>query len=403
MPSFNLDDLTQPVTRAEVQQSIYDVLGVVGVNTTGWKSGAVVRTMIVATSLVLSAFSELQARIARSGFLELSEGKWLTLVGHYVYGVDRFDATFATGTVTLTNTGGGIFDFDPDDLIFGNPSSESNPTYRNTSAVHIGAVGSPTAVVVVPISATIAGVAGNAGVGDISQMVTTVLSVSCTNDAPLTGSDEETDAQLRERCSEELGALSPMGPWDAYGSAVRNATHADGSSLGINRIRIVKDGYGTVTTYIANSGGAVDGDVDDPTSDLGIADEAIQQNAAPLAVTALTLSAVNHFISVEYEVWMYNTSSLSPVEIELAISDAVGAFLAAQPIGGNVIGTDPGKVFVTGIRNAIFSALPQIFQVAVTAPATDEVMAPEDVAVLQSTTATAIHQEPPPEGFGGSL
>lgn len=403
MPSFNLDDLTQPVTRAEVQQSIYDVLGMMGVNTTSWKSGSVVRTMIVATSLVLSAFSELQARIARSGFLELSDGRWLTLVAHYVYGIDRFDATFATGEVTLTNTGGGVFDFDPDDLIFANPTSEANATYRNTSAVHIGPVGSPTAVVVVPISATIAGTAGNAGVGDISQMVTTVLSVSCTNDAPLMGSDEETDAQLRERAQESLGALSPMGPWDAYGSAVRNAKHADGSSLGINRIRIVKDGYGTVTTYVANSGGAVDGDVDDPTSDLGIADEAIQQNAAPLAVTALTVSATNHYINVDYEVWMYNTSSLSTLEIELAIADAIGAFLAAQPIGGNVIDSDPGKIFVSAITTAIFNALPQIFKVVVTTPAVDEEMAPEDVAVLLSANATNIHQEPPPEGFGGSL
>jgi uncharacterized phage protein gp47/JayE len=395
MPSFVLEDLVQPVTRAEAQQSIYNVLGILGVNTTSWKPGAVVRTLLGATALVLSAFSELQAKIARSGFIELSDGAWLTLVAHYVYGVDRFDATFATGEVTLTNVGGGVFDFDADDLIFANPST--GMTYRNTEPVALGAVSTPTAVVNVPISATVAGVAGNAEPGAITQMVTTVLSVSCSNSAPLRGSDEETDAQLRERCKEQLGALSPMGPWDAYGAAVRNATHADGSSLGINRIRIVKDGFGTVTTYVANRGGAVD------STDLAIAHDAIERWATPVGVDPTTLSAVNHAIDVTYELWLYDTTTLTDAEIGQLVATALGDFFGAQPIGGNVIGSDPGKIFLSAIHGAIFDALPQIFRVVVTAPATDEVMAPEDVALLGDAVATALHREVPPMGFGGAL
>src|SRR5690349_21273415 len=99
---FSLDELVKPMTATEVRESIYRGMGLVGVNTTTWKPGAVVRTMVVVTSIVMSAFSNLIASIARSGFLELAEGRWIDLVAWYVYRVKRPEATFATGNYTLT-------------------------------------------------------------------------------------------------------------------------------------------------------------------------------------------------------------------------------------------------------------------------------------------------------------
>jgi len=395
--SFHLDDLVTPVTRQEAQASIYSVLATLGVSTTSWKPGAVVRTMIAATSVVFASLSELQARIARMGFLELSEGAWLRLVARYVYGVEAFDATFASGSITLTNGGGGVYSFDADDLIFAN--TITGKTYRNTTAVSLPAMSEAT----VAIAATEAGTDSTSGAGEIDSMVTVVLGVTCSNALPLTGTDEETDQELRTRCLEKLGALSPFGPWDAYAYAARSAVRADGSSIGINRLRIVKDGYGTVTTYLAGPSGAITGDANDPASDLGIANVAIQTKAAPLAVNAVVLSAANNVIATTCEVWMYNTSALSDDQIEDAINLAVRNFAAAQPIGGNVIGSDPGKIFVSALTAAIFDALPQIFRVIVTAPGSDVTFDPNEVAVAAAVTLTAVHQEPPPEGFGGSL
>jgi uncharacterized phage protein gp47/JayE len=391
MPDFDLDDLVEPVTRAEAQQSIYDVLGILGVNTTNWKSGAVVRTMIVGVSAMLSALSELQAQIARSGFLELSKGKWLTLVARYVYGKERCPATFATGEVSLSNAAGGIYSFDPDDLIFANP--ENGHTYRNTAAVAIGALAGAR----VAIQATEAGSDSSASVGAITEMVTVVLGLSCLNEAPLAGVDEESDAALRERCRDMLGALSPMGPWDAYGSAVRNAVRPDGSSLGITRIRILKDGYGTVTTYVADADGAVS------SPDVAIAHDAILRNAEPLSVNAVTASAVSLPVPVTYEVWLYNTSAQTEQQIKDTIAAALEAFFTAQPIGGNVIGSDPGKIFVNALMSAIFESMPEVFRVAVTTPAADVELLAYNVAVPGSIVATRVNQEPPPQGFGGSL
>jgi phage-related baseplate assembly protein len=396
-PVFELDDLIEPVTRDEVQQSVYDALGTLGVNTTAWKSGSVVRTMIVAVSAVMAAFSTLQAEIARSGFLEFASGNWLTLVARYVYGVERITATFATGDVTLHNTGGGVYAFDPDDLIFAN--TVTGATYRNTEPVTLA----PSADVTVPISATEPGSGSSAGPGEITVMVTVVLGVSCTNEHSLTGADEEKDAALRTRAQAKLGALSPMGPWDAYAYAVRTATYPDGTSIGVTRIRITKDGYGNVTVYCAGAEGGIDGSVSDPSSALGIANAAVQKNAAPLGVNAVVVSAVEQAMPVTYEVWLYNTTPLDDAGIRSTIAKAIEAFFVEQPIGGNVVAPNSGKIFRDAIVAAIHDSMPEVFHVFVTVPASDVALTPESVAVAGAITVTAVHLEPPPEGHGGSL
>jgi hypothetical protein len=377
------------MTREQVQASIYDVLAQLGVGTTSWKPGAVVRTMIVGTSIVLAAFSALQAEIAKSGFLELAEGQWLTLVARHVYGVERITATFATGQLTLYNSGGGVYVMAPGDLVALNPVT--GKTYRNASAFTLSALSDVT----IDIIAVEAGSTSSALPSTITELTTTLLGVSCDNTLGLVGLDDERDPALRSRCSEKLGALSPFGPWDAYASAARNAKRADGSSLGVTRFRITKDGYGNVTTYLATASGEV------PGADVVDADEAIQQWAAPLAVTAHTESALGHAVPVTYEVWLYNTSGLSPSAVQDAIALRLQSFFSTQPIGGNVIGSDPGKVFHDAIRRTIGASVAEIFHVVVTAPAADVTLAVDEVPTLGVVTCTAVNQEPPPEGYEG--
>lgn len=397
-PIFNLDDLIEPVTRAEVQQSIYDALGTMGVPTTTWKSGSVVRTMIVAVSAVMAAFSVLQKDIARSGFLEFAFGNWLTLVAKYVYGVDRITATFASGNVRVTNTGGGVYTFDPDDLIFAN--TVTGYTFRNTEPVSIG----PSQVVQVAVAATQTGSASNSAPGQITTMATVVLGLQCTNEAGLTGSDTESDSALRSRAQSKLGALSPMGPWDAYSYAVRTATYPDGTSIGVTRIRITKDGYGKVTTYCASASGDVDGSVSDPTSPLGIAYAAVQKQAAPLGVNAVVVSAIEMPMPVTYEVWLYNTVPLDDAQIRTTIASAITKFFNEQPIGGDLTtGSTAGKIYADALIAAIHDCIPEIFHVKLTLPPAETALTPESVAIAGTITVTAVHLEPPPEGHGGSL
>lgn len=389
---FSLEDLTTPLTRQQVQASIYDVLGIVGTNTTSWKSGAVVRTMIVGVSVVLAVCSELMADIAKSGFLELAEGAWLALVARYVYGVDKILADFAEGEVTLINTGGGIYTMDPDDLVVINPTTSK--AYRNTSGFTLNAM----STITVPIRAIEAGSASTVLAGSITEIETTLLNVTCSNAAALVGSDEEPDQELRLRCAEKRGALSPMGPSDAYASAVRNSPRADGTLIGVNRVLVIKDGYGNVTTYVATASGALTGDEDDPTTDLGAVNERIQQLAAPLAVTANTISATERAIDVTCQIWIYNTSGLTDPQLIELLGKRLDTYLSSQPIGGNVIGGDPGKVFADALRTGIGTLRPEVFHVVVSLPAADIELLQNEVPVLGTLTPT-IHQVPPKAGL----
>lgn len=386
MALFSFDELINPVTRQEVQTSFYNVYATLGLKTSTWKSGAVVRAWTVASSIVVSAFSELQASIARSGFLELAEGPWLDLVGHYVYGLDRIAATFATGVITLVNGGGGIYEVDVDDLIFTNTAT--NKQYRNAAPFTLN----PGQTLSVAIRAVEAGTGSNAGAVTIDEITTTLLQVTCSNPLALTALDEETDPAYRTRCSESLGSLSPFGPWDAYASAVRNATRPDGTNIGITRIRPVKDGFGNLVTYVAGPGGAINPD------DLEIADEAIQRAAAPLAVNATVVSAIATAIPVTYEVWMYNTSGRTELQITTLIATRLAAFVAGQPVGGNRITGGAGKVYADAVRTVVAASWPQIFHVVVTLPAADVDIDADHVPVLGTVTSTAIHQIAPPDG-----
>jgi phage-related baseplate assembly protein len=394
-PTIAFADLINPVPASDVERSVYRVLESLGLNTSTWKTGAVVRTVTTAFSIVTGAMSTLQALIARSGYLELSEHEWLTIVSHHVYAVDRYEATFASGFVTLTNTAGGVYEFDPEDLIFSDPTT--GKSFRNTAAVSIpaGSTTMPTHVIGVPIRAVEAGSASSSAAEAISVMVTTVTGVTVSNPLALAGQDAESDAALRTRCSAKLGSLSPMGPWDAYTYAVRSATRpADGSNLGITRTRIAKDGYGNVAVYVATASGAV------VPEDVVIAQAAVEKGAEPYAITAVVDSAEAVDLPVTYEAWIYETTVFTDAQIKSAIQTNLRAWVSAQPIGGDVIGGGAGKIYAGKIYADRISAeiggtFPEIFHVVVGVPAADVALTLNQVATLGAVDGV-IHRVPPP-------
>lgn len=384
---FSIDELVTPLSRAEIQASFYAVYGKLGMRVSSWKPGAVVRTWTWASAVVLSAFSDLAASIAKSGYLEYAEGTWLDLLAWYVYRQTRDQASFATGTVRLTNHGGGEYELDPGDLIVSSPTT--NKQYRNTSPVTIAA---GAANIIVPIRAVEAGAASSASAGEITDMVTTLLQVECLgNDTSVSGTDAESNAALRTKCLESLGALSPFGPWDAYASAVRAARRDDGSSLGVTRIRPSNDGYGNVTVYVATaSGGIQPGDVD-------VANAAVRARAEPLSVNAEVVSATAVLTPITYELWIYNTTGRTDDEIKAVIAARLSAFVQRQPIGGNKIDST-SRVYKTAIAAEIGSVFPQVIRVDVTAPSGDVALTPSQVMTLGEVTGT-IHQVPAGEGL----
>lgn len=377
---MTLDELTTPMTRAEVEAAIYAAIAARGARTTGWKPGSVVRTIIVGASIVIAGLSQLQSQIARMGFLELAEGDWLTLVAHYVYGVDRDEGTFATGEVTLNNGAGGVYSGGAGDLLFVN--STSGKTYRNTAAYSIGALETG---VVVPVQAVELGTESNAAATEIDGFESGALAgVTVTNATAITGTDREEDPALRVRCYEKTGTLSPNGPSDAYSFVAKGATRPDGSSIGVTRTRTVADGEGGVTLYVADSDGALlAGDVD-------ILQELIETTVAPLAVTPTVVEATGVPMAITYELWLRDVSGLTVPAAQELVEAALEAWAAVQPIGGHKkVGETQGRLYVDAIEAVIGSVRSsETIDVEVTVPAAAFDLDPDEVAVLTDITGT---------------
>lgn len=388
----SLDELTRPLTPDEVTAAIYAAIAARGGDPTSWKPGAPTRSMIAGVAIVISALSRLSAAITKSGFLDLAEKDWLTLVAKYVFDVERETGSFAAGNVVIDNAGGGVYSFDPGDLIVVNPSTGRG--YRNTEAASVGALQEG---VIVPVQAIELGSSSTALAAGISVFETALPGLSVTNPTALVGTDPEEDPALRTRCRAKTGTLSPNGPRDAYEYVALTAKKSDGESAGVTRVRTVADGSGGVTTYVASPSGSLMGTIGNTSTALGAVDDAIQKMAVPLAITAITASATPVPISVTYEVWVRDTSGKSNGDIANAINSAIVDFLSSQPIGGHKIPAEStGRVYKSAIESAIDVALKTIggseddfvIRRLVTVPAGDTDLAVNEAPAIGDPAAT---------------
>jgi len=380
-----LEELTTPLTKDEVSESIFDSLEALGVKTSSWKPGAVARTIIAGVAIVLAAFSTLQALIAKNGFLELSEGDWLTVVARQVYDVERTVGTFAAGVLTLDNSTGSVHTPGIGDVIALNMST--GKTYRNTEAFSIGAFETG---VLVDFEAIEIGSPSTSAANDIDALETVLLGVTVDNAAAFVGLDAENDEALKARARAKTGTLSPNGPADAYSFLALSATTDDGQPAGVTRVTEVPDGEGNVIVYVATASGTITGSIGDTTTPLGAVDESIQTKAVPLAVTATTTAAVAKDIPVTYEVWLRATIGLTVPEIDALIDTAILSFMATQPIGGSRKVPGGGFVFTDAIKAAITAAVGTavLIDLDLAAPAADVAIAANEAPVTTTITPT---------------
>ena len=385
---MSLTLLTTPLTVAEIKTAIYDTIASEGVATTGWKPGAVVRTVIAGVAIVLAAMSSLIALVAKSGFLELSEGDWLTVVAEKIYGTTRSEGTFASGVVLTSNSTGSVYNIDPGDLILLN--STTGATYRNTSAIVIGAMD---VNVETDVVADVLGSAGTAQVGEIDALVTPLLGVTVTNAAAIVGTDEQGDTSLKAAAQERSGALSPDGPADAYRYFARNAVRAaDGTSVGVTRIKTTADGDGGVEVLVATASGDVPGTEGDPDTDLGAVYVNVEANAVPLGITLTVVSATALSVAVTATVWVREAYSQTDAQIEDACEDALTLLMSEMPIGGDVISPAVGKVYRAAIQACIADTIGYANMVTqtLTLPAADVEPDDDEAPVIGAVNITVV-------------
>jgi phage-related baseplate assembly protein len=359
MSLISITDLLTPVTRDQANDTILNLLEAVGLPARSWNQGGVARTVIRVVATAQANFSTMLAAAIGGGFLEKSSGAYLILLAFYVYGVSAISATFASGQLTLINAGGGIFTYGARQARFSNPITKV--VYTNVADFTLGA----NTTLTIDIEAVTAGAAGSATPGTINNLVTTMLSVTCTNALAVIGVDAEKDADLRARCLTKLATRSVRGPRDAYAYASKSAKRIDGTPVNINRVAVSpSSSTGQVTVYCASPSGAPDSD------DLDAAAAAIESDVRPEAVTVSVLAVTEVPYNQSITIWAQSTPGVTAAAVQDAVEKAIADFIAVYPIGGLIqADTSQRGLFGSGIASVIGSASPaKVFSIEGSTP-----------------------------------
>jgi hypothetical protein len=376
----DLANLLVQETKAQIYDFAIGVARAIKLPVDTWQPGDPTRSMYHVLAEKLSLLEANNDGYTRSGFVGLAEGDWLKLHASQFYGIDVPGATFASTSVQLTNNGGGYFDIEPFDLTFRNVVT--GKTYRNTSG---GVLRSgPGTVLFVDVVADEVGSASNAAAGEIADLVTVLLEVSCTNATAAVGVDEQSKEVTREQCANKIAAISPNGPAEAYVYVARE-TRLTGT-VGITRARAYPNSTnGQVLVYLAGPSGAVS------NADRSAAESAIVQWANPLCNTPIVASAVPVSVPVTYTLWLYQSVNKSAAVVQSEVQAALIKAFATRDIGGDIIPpANTGALYQSFVATTIQELYPQSFRVLVTLPGGDVALANNQVAVLGAVNGTVV-------------
>lgn len=371
-----LDVLITPQTKEQLRKAILDLCAASGLRVSSWQVGGAARTLIANFAQLMAPFTDAIAFFTQAGFLDLATGSYLTLLAYYVYGVERIEPTYSAGDCTVTNTAGGLYTFEIGEFIASD--STTGTTFSNTAAFTLDPVGNPGAVQTVPMQAQVAGAAGTSSPGNIDSVVTAVIGVTVSNDNAFVGFDGETDEELRQRCRDKLGSLSPNGSKSAYAYIAKSATDSSGAPLGINRVKIdTPDGTGVVKITLATKSGALS------SSALTAVTTAIKTQVVPDSVTAQVQNSVNFAQNVLCDLWIYEDAGLTDAELQTAIEGIFNDYWPTVPIGGYVLDPPPATA---GVR--LWRVL-EAKIIGVSSRAIEAIVNPEtDVAFFSTTVGT---------------
>lgn len=342
-----------------------------GIDPTTWRTGDPSKAQFNFTAEVLGESDPIVAQFCKSGFLSTAERDWKTVNGHEVYGVDRTEATAATSSVTIQNTGSRFYEIHARDLVF--KSSLSGKTYHNIADAPGPLAGGVT--LALDVEADEEGTDSNAGVNEIDTLVTTLLGVNVIASTAAVALDQQSDPSLEDQCLASLGATSPDGPADAYEYVARNSKLTGVQD--VTRASSSGDaGNLAVTIYVASPSGPVAG------ASVTAVQAAIERWATPLCFTPTTVNSIADVTGYSATI----TGADLPLDAVTKIEDALGAVFSALPIGkGAGYDIDP-TTFTTAIRNAV----PQITAIPTYAPSTIVHVAAGHVPVLGSVTVTVV-------------
>lgn len=382
-----IDVLIRPVTEEDIYEKTLDVLETVEIPARSWKPGGVALTIIEKLSFLAAIACSVITFLVRTFFLIYAEKDGLTAHALDVYGVERLPATFAVGPATLINKGGAPFTRGTRETIayssntgarfyvIGTLDEDDNVTPGYTLSG--GSEASPTTLRV-QVQAIDAGAASTVAPAELDSFETQLgPRVSIINESSIIGRDEETDDQLRYRCSVKKGTWSSFGPRDAYEYAALTAKLTDGTPTNISRVWVSPfSSIGRVDVVCATPSGT-------PSSDELVAVRGeIERTARPDCVTVVVAGAVQKVVTFPMTLWSRGGAESV---IRTNSKTALTKLFATYPIGG-IKKTDGGSghLYVDKVKSALISSSPDVFDVDIDDPEDIE-LAWNEVAVNATT------------------
>lgn len=373
--AISLASLFTVETAARLLDRGLGVASALGVPVTSWRSGDPTLSTYHFLATILAELEGTMGEFVRAGFLSTATGDWLTLYAAEVYGVEREEGSYASGTITLENEGGGYHPIEIGSITF--RSSITGKTYTNTSAgVLDSGVGE---TVTLDWKADEIGTDSSVAVDEIDEIVAGPLEVAIQSSGAGAGVDAWSDEDLRDQCTDSLGALSPNGPADAYEYVAKNSELT--GVTGVTKARAVGDtDTGDVSVYLAGPAGAVG------PSLVSAVEDAIAEWALPLCITPAVASAAAITTNVTITVYIRADAGATDDQVRDAVEAKLEAMIAALDIGGN-----EGYLHRSLITAEVMAAFPgYVYNVTIAAPVADVALTDSQVAALGTVTITVV-------------
>lgn len=356
-----LTELLQPKNRQAILAELLEALRATNpaFPVTSWDPMEPYRAILEIDSRALAELAQHIPVIAQSGYVELAEGEWLTLLARNQFALERKPAVFNRGNVTLTAASfAPPYNILPGQLIFGT-SLSGGLRWSNLT----GGVLNPGGTLILEVQAESPGAKYNVVAEAINVLHTPLPGVSVSNAGnwvTVAGVDEESDAALRYRCKLRWAELSYGAVRDAY------ASWALGAHPSISKIRVRDDhprGQGTVDVVLWGDGGLGPEAVD--------AANTIIQQRRPVTANVLVYAATPRTVSVQATVQVragFRDVAQIQAEAELA------RLQRDTPIGGTLY------------RAAVYEALfvrPYAINVNLANPGSDIQLATTEALIIQ--------------------
>ncbi len=404
-----LEDLYGPLTKDDVLATILAFAVQLDLPVTAWQEGSAGRELLEIIAQQLANQTDMGQVTAAGGLLDYAVLGWLTLCADQVFDVQRQEATYAQGPLTLTNYSATPYVLAPGDvrayvagiitsppgaspIVRSAPSGNSGATFSSTDGgtlpAAVGTFGLPGFVpgtLTLAVVADIAGTGSSCLAGELSALATPISGVIPYNPGAMVASDDELDPPLRARCRASMARVTLNGPEDAYRYYATSAVYA-GSPAGCTRV-YVQQNDGSNVVYCAGDSGAIQ---PGPAFDAIV--ESVQSNCVPTGLGCDVRSAENLVVPVRMTLFLSALATVTDAEAAQAAVDNLGSLYRGYPIGGiSVPQLSFQGLFLNVLEQAGFAAAPgQVLQVTVQDPPANVPMTATQVAVLGATTAASI-------------